>query len=175
MKNKALFLDRDGIINVDKSYVFKIEDIEWMPGILELIKFGNTNNFKVIVLTNQSGIDRGYYTEKDVLKLHDEMTVKLESFGAIIDDWFYCKDLDSNDRKPNPGMMLKAISKHNIDIERSYMIGDKESDVLNIIGPEYLLLKGKYELKNLNEKIHVFKDLLEIKNWIVQNEKKLIS
>lgn len=158
-KTKALFLDRDGIINVDKSYVFKFSDIVWMAGIIELIKFAKSNNYLVIVLTNQSGIDRGYYQESDVIKLHQEMSDYLKSKGAEVDDWFYCPDLDSYDRKPNPGMMIKARDKYNIDLSKSFMIGDKESDVLLIEGPKYIIVEGNYNLSNLSRRATLVKNL----------------
>jgi D-glycero-D-manno-heptose 1,7-bisphosphate phosphatase len=159
IKTKALFLDRDGIINVDKSYVFKFSDIVWMSGIIDLIKFANQHNFLVVVLTNQSGIDRGYYKEEDVVKLHQEMSDYLLSKDAKVDDWFYCPDLDSPDRKPNPGMMIKARDKHNIDLSKSIMIGDKESDVLNIDGPTYIIVEGNYNLSNLKDHATLVKNL----------------
>lgn len=143
---KALFLDRDGILNVDKTYVYKIEDIEWMDGIIDLIKLSNLKGYLVIVLTNQSGIERGYYTDQDVLNLHKEMSNYLEKNGAIVDDWFYCPSLNSEDRKPNPGMLLKAQVKHQISLDESIMLGDKESDALNLKGPKYFLLRGSYKI-----------------------------
>lgn len=163
---KALFLDRDGIINVDKSYVFKFSDIEWMDGIVDIIKKAKSENYLVIVLTNQSGVDRGYYQESDIEKLHQEMSKYLYEKGAIVDDWFYCVSLDSFDRKPNPGMMIKARDKFNIDLSKSIMIGDKESDVLNIEGPKYLIVKGKYPLENLSGKAILLEELKEALNYI---------
>lgn len=167
--NRAIFLDRDGIINIDKSYVYKIDDVEWMPGIFDLIRFANRHHFLVIVLTNQSGVERNYYTIADVEKLHQQMEAKLNELGLIINDWFYCPSLNSEDRKPNPGMMIKAQKKHNIDLTKSYMIGDKESDVLNMIGPKYLLLKGNYQIENKN--VLVFDELNSILKYISCEEK----
>ncbi len=143
---KALFLDRDGILNVDKTYVYRYEDIEWMEGIIDLIKFSKSKGYLVIVLTNQSGIERGYYNEEDVVSLHKKMSNYLKEQGAIIDDWFYCSSLDSEDRKPNPGMLIKAKDKHQIDLNTSIMLGDKDSDALNFSGPKYFILRGKYPI-----------------------------
>jgi len=164
--NKALFLDRDGIINVDKSYVFKFSDIEWMDGIIELIKKAKAANYLVIVLTNQSGVDRGYYQESDIEKLHGEMSQYLNERGAMVDDWFYCTSLDSYDRKPNPGMMIKARDKYQIDLNQSIMIGDKASDVLNIDGPKFIIIKGKYPLENLDKKAILVDQLSDCLNYI---------
>jgi D-glycero-D-manno-heptose 1,7-bisphosphate phosphatase len=163
---KALFLDRDGIINVDKSYVFKFSDIEWMDGIIELIKKAKSKDYLVIVLTNQSGVDRGYYQESDIEKLHREMANYLLEREAVVDDWFYCTSLDSYDRKPNPGMMIKARDKYNIDLNQSIMIGDKESDVLNIDGPKFLIIKGNYPLENLSKKAVVIDRLNDCLQYI---------
>ena len=163
---KALFLDRDGIINVDKSYVFKFSDIVWMDGIIELIKYANANDFLVIVLTNQSGIERGYYNDEDVIKLHQEMDNYLQSRNAIINDWFYCAHFDSEDRKPRPGMMLKAKLKYDIDLSQSFMIGDKESDILDLIGPEYLIVKGNYDLAKVENRAKLFNDLSQVLKYI---------
>jgi D,D-heptose 1,7-bisphosphate phosphatase len=152
--NKALFLDRDGVINVDKGYVYRWEEIEWIPEIFEAIKMANERGYKVIVLTNQSGIFRNFYTHEDVHLLHAKMSEFLKAKGLVVDDWFYCAELDSEDRKPRPGMLLKAQKKHNIELEKSFMIGDKPSDVFELegekIGPLTYLIKGRYDHKEDN-------------------------
>lgn len=145
---KALFLDRDGVLNIDKTYVYKYEDIEWVDGIIDLIKLSNIKGYLVIVLTNQSGIERGYYKDEDVLNLHQKMANYLKDQGAIIEDWYYCSNLDSKDRKPNPGMLLKAQEKYNLSLKDSIMLGDKESDALNLNGPRYFLLRGNYKISD---------------------------
>lgn len=161
---KALFLDRDGIINVDKGYVYRYEDIEWVNGIFDLIRFANLNNFLVIVLTNQSGVAQGKYKESDVLTLHDKMRNFLLSKDLIIDDWFYCLDYDSARRKPGAGMMIEARDKYSIDLSQSFMVGDKISDVLEINGPKTFLLKGNYPLDDVekNKSAEIYSSLKEI-------------
>ena len=153
MMCKALFLDRDGIINVDKGYVFKFEDIVWIPETLELIKLANVKGLKVIVLTNQSGVVRKMYTEEDVLFLHKEMSKALSEKGLVIDDWFYCTDLESEFRKPRPGMLMAAQKKHNINLTESFMVGDKPSDVFQVEQEQDLpfttIVKGNYDLGEL--------------------------
>lgn len=165
MKNKAIFLDRDGIINIDRAYVYKFSDIVWVDGIIPLIQFAHANGFLVIVLTNQSGVAQGMYQESDVIKLHEEMNKFLSDKNAQVDDWFYCTEYDSPDRKPRPGMMIKARDKHNIDLSKSFMIGDKPTDVLEIDGPITFLLKGNYPLDKVltSEKVKIFSTLSEIK------------
>lgn len=137
--NKALFLDRDGVINVEKNYVYKIEDFEFIDGIFELVKSYQENGFLIIVITNQAGIGRGYYTEEDFHKLNNWMIEQFKQRGIKITEVYYCPYhpthgigeylKDSFDRKPNPGMILKAQDKYKIDLSQSVLIGDKESDI----------------------------------------------
>jgi D-glycero-D-manno-heptose 1,7-bisphosphate phosphatase len=146
--NKALFLDRDGILNIDKTYVHRFEDILWVSGVFELIEYANNNGFIVIVLTNQSGVAQGMYKEEDVLILHKKMSDFLNNKNLKIDDWFYCTEYDSDRRKPRPGMMLEAQKKYDIDFSRSFMIGDKATDIMDLQnGPKTFLLKGNYPLE----------------------------
>lgn len=164
MKQKALFLDRDGIINIDKAYVYQYSDIVWGQGIIELIQFANSHGFLVIVLTNQSGVAQGMYKEEDVVKLHKQMNDYLIAHKAHVDDWFYCTEYDSERRKPRPGMMIEARDKFGIDLSSSYMIGDKPSDILDIEGPKTFLLKGNYPLEGMaeNKKAEIFTSLPDI-------------
>ncbi len=139
MSNKAIFFDRDGTLNVDKDYLYKFEDFEWINGAVEAIKFCNDNDYLVIVVTNQSGIARGYYTELDVQKLHVQMNEDLKKFNAHIDDFFYCPHhpnasvkkyrIDCECRKPKSKMINDACDKYLIDKNQSLMIGDKQRDV----------------------------------------------
>lgn len=167
---KAVFLDRDGVINVDRGYVYKYSEISWFSESLELIKKAKALGYKVIVLTNQSGIARGMYTDNDVHVLHNEMDAYLKSEGAIVDDWFYCSEFDSELRKPRPGMLLLAQKKHNIDLSASFMVGDKPTDIFQIDLkelPETFLIKGNYSFDELNlesyqGKVHVCLDHREL-------------
>lgn len=137
--NKALFLDRDGVINVEKNYVYKIEDFEFIDGIFELVRSYQEQGYLIFVITNQAGIGRGYYTEDDFLNLTDWMLERFEEQGIKITEVYYCPYhpthgigeylKDSIDRKPNPGMILKAKEKYDIDLGNSVLIGDKESDI----------------------------------------------
>ena len=174
IKKKAIFLDRDGILNVDKSYVYQFAKIEWVEGIFDLIRFANDNNFLVIVLTNQSGVAQGMYLESDVILLHSQMNDFLNIKKLRIDDWFYCLEYESVRRKPRPGMMLEARDKYNIDLAQSYMIGDKSTDVLEVEGPTTFLLKGNYPLDSikLNKSVEVFTSLLEILKKLELNNPK---
>ncbi|TDK66529.1 D-glycero-alpha-D-manno-heptose-1,7-bisphosphate 7-phosphatase [Sapientia aquatica] len=139
LKTKALFLDRDGVINHDEGYTSKIEDFRFIDGIFELCREAKRQGYLIIVVTNQAGIGRGYYTEQDFLILTDWMKKRFEEEGAPITDVYFCPyhaehgvgeyKKESLDRKPNPGMLLKAAEKYQIDLSRSIMIGDKESDM----------------------------------------------
>ncbi|NOT80675.1 MAG: HAD family hydrolase [Bacteriovoracaceae bacterium] len=154
--NKALFLDRDGILNVDKGYVYRWEDIVWFEEIFEIIKLANDKNYKVIVLTNQSGIFQQKYSHRDVLELHKLMNEYLNQKGALVDDWFYCAEMDSDCRKPRPGMLYQAQKKFNIDLAASIMVGDKVSDIFETgegnPHPQTFLVQGNYDLSSVLSK-----------------------
>lgn len=135
----ALFLDRDGVINVDHNYVYRVEDFEWIEGARETIARFNAMDWLVFVVTNQSGIARGYYTEEQMQTLHDWITVELAAAGAHIDRIYHCPfheegtiaryTRDSYDRKPKPGMLIRAITDFPVIKERSFLIGDKQADL----------------------------------------------
>ncbi|PLX67054.1 MAG: D,D-heptose 1,7-bisphosphate phosphatase [Denitrovibrio sp.] len=132
--DKALFLDRDGIINIDKGYLYKPEDVEFVDGIFDLLKYAQDKGYQLFVITNQSGIAREKYTHEDVLKLHLWMKDKFTEYSIEIKDFFYCphhpKFSEPCDcRKPEPGMIMQACEKYDIDLSRSVILGDKPSDV----------------------------------------------
>lgn len=139
MLKQAVFLDRDGVINIDKGYVYRIEDLEWVPGATEAIRYFNEQHRLVIVITNQSGIARGLYSEEDMLSLHKYINEQLHKQDAHIDAFYYCPhhidgiydkySIDCDCRKPQPGMILKAMQEWQIDSKTAFMIGDKESDM----------------------------------------------
>lgn len=139
MTNKALFLDRDGVINVDKHYVYRVEDCEFIEGIFDLCRKAKQDGYLVIVVTNQAGIAKGKYTEEDYFKFRDYVHAEFVKQGCPIDAEYYCPYhtdaviekycKDSEDRKPNPGMILKAQKDFDIDLSQSILIGDKETDI----------------------------------------------
>lgn len=136
----ALFLDRDGVLNEDPGYVYRWEDFVWIPGAREAIAAFNAAGWWVFVVTNQSGVGRGYYQEEDVRILHGRMAEALAENGARIDAFYYCpyhpeatvetyRHPDPPGRKPNPGMLLEAMADFPVDVARSIMVGDKDADV----------------------------------------------
>lgn len=147
---KALFLDRDGVINIDNGYVHKYEDVEYLDHIFDLITKYKREGFLIIVVTNQAGISKGYYTEDAVKKLHRKIDSEIiKKTGFSIDKWYYCVDKASSSscRKPNPGMILNAIEKLNLTPRNCMLIGDKLSDIIAGNKAEIsncFLLKGKY-------------------------------
>lgn len=136
----ALFLDRDGVLNEDRGYVHRWEDFTWIPGARETVAAFNRAGWLVIVVTNQSGVGRGYYAEDDVHALHKRMQDELARIGGRIDAFYHApqhpeapveayRHPDPPLRKPNPGMLLQAMAEWPIDREASLMIGDKPSDL----------------------------------------------
>jgi D-glycero-D-manno-heptose 1,7-bisphosphate phosphatase len=128
----ALFLDRDGVINVDKGYVHRIEDWEWRPGIFDVIRGFRALGHLVIVVTNQSGIGRGIFSDGDLRHLTEWMDAELERFGASIDGFYFCPHVPRDNcdcRKPASGMILRAAKWNNIDLAASTLIGDRETDI----------------------------------------------
>lgn len=145
--NKALFLDRDGVVNVEKDYVYRIEDFEFTKGIFELCKNYFEKEYYIFIITNQAGIAKGYYTVEDFLKLTDWMTAQFLKNGINIAKVYFCPhhpDITGicKCRKPEPGMILQAVKEFDLDISESILIGDKESDLeagRNAGIPEYNL------------------------------------
>lgn len=137
--HKSLFLDRDGVINVEKAYLHQIEDFEFIEGIFELCEAAQASGYCLIIVTNQSGIARGYYTEK---QFHDLMSWVVNEFAKrdiTITDVFYCPHhavhgtgiyrIECTCRKPKPQMLIEAAKKHNLHLSESILVGDKSSDI----------------------------------------------
>ena len=139
MPTRAIFFDRDGTLNVDVDYLHDPADFVWIEGAIEAIRWANAHGYLVIVVTNQSGIARGYYDEDAVHHLHDWMNAELAAHGAHIDAFYYCPHhaegvlsvyaRSCDCRKPAPGMILRAIAEHDIAPAAAWMFGDAQSDV----------------------------------------------
>ena len=142
-RKRAAFLDRDGVINVDHAYVHEIENFDWVPGVLEAARRLHDAGFELVVVTNQSGIGRGYYTEADFEKLTAWMKARFAEAGAPLAGVYFCPHhpdrgypgerpelkIDCACRKPKPGMLLAAARDLNIDLAQSWMVGDGENDI----------------------------------------------
>lgn len=180
--NRAVFLDRDGTINIDKDYLYKIEDFTYLSGAKDGLKILQDAQFLLIVVTNQSGIARGYYTEEDFKKLNQWMLDDLAKSEIFIADVLYCPHHPQaviakyrkkcKCRKPEQELFFKAAKKHNIDISKSYVIGDKPRDIslchnTHHVPQGYLLYSDYKEEKN----IHCIKGgLLEAVRDIMERE-----
>ena len=138
-RRKAVFLDRDGVINIDHGYVSRPEQFEFIDGVFEACLYLQQQGYLLIVVTNQSGIGRGYYTEQQFLQLTHWMTEQFKAKGVHLTEVFFCPhhpenalppyQIHCNCRKPAPGMLLEAIQKHHIDPQQSVMLGDKKADM----------------------------------------------
>jgi D-glycero-D-manno-heptose 1,7-bisphosphate phosphatase len=151
---KALFLDRDGVINEDRSYPYLPEQIVFVDGIFDLCRKALDRGYIIIVVTNQAGVARGFFTEEDVKKLHEWMSERFREQGVEIFAFYYCPyhpkavleeyRIDSGCRKPAPGMVLQAVKDFSIDISRSLVVGDKPSDRIKLDGLRSVIIKSRY-------------------------------
>jgi D-glycero-D-manno-heptose 1,7-bisphosphate phosphatase len=157
-RQKTVFLDRDGVINKEVGYLHKSKDFEFIDGIFKACQFFQKLDYKLIVITNQSGIARGYYQEEDFHVLTEWMLAQFEQQGVNILDVFFCPhgpESTCECRKPQPGMLLDARNKYNIDMKNSWMIGDKEADVgaANAAGVNNtILVKSGHKIDEANSK-----------------------
>ena len=181
MADRALFLDRDGVINVDHGYVYQQESFEFIPEIFELCKKAQAAGYRIFVITNQAGIARGYYSVDDFNELTFWMVEEFQQRGIVIDKVYFCPHhpdkgnteltTQCNCRKPEPGMILQAQSEFNIDITNSIFIGDKVTDMqaANAAGiKKNYLLASRYDddesilatrIANLSEVLDVFENV----------------
>jgi D-glycero-D-manno-heptose 1,7-bisphosphate phosphatase len=172
-KNKCIFLDRDGVINKEVGYLSDPDKFEFIPGSIEALKILKQKGYLLILITNQAGIARGYFSEKNLYDIHSKMKNILKEYDITLDDIFYCPHHpeftgDCNCRKPLPGMIFRAKSKFNIDLTKSYMIGDTLNDIKAGVNAEcrtVLVLSGygREEQKKIEDikPDMIFKNLYE--------------
>lgn len=149
--NKALFLDRDGVLMEDLGYVGNIDRVKIKKEFIDIVKYAKEKGFITIVTTNQAGVSYGYYGEEDVKKVHLYIYEEYKKCGALIDDFYYCPYHIKSDnkkyniismlRKPEAGMHLLAAKKYNIDLSKSFMIGDRDTDIIKIPYLKTLLIE----------------------------------
>jgi len=186
MSHPAVFIDRDGTINVNVHHLRRVEDLELIPGADKAIAKLNTADYIVIVITNQSAIARGLLTESGLAEIHTELQNRLAKSNATINAIYHCPHhpeygdcITCNCRKPNPDMILRAAQEHNIDLSRSYMIGDSLSDLQAgwNAGCKSALVRTGYgedvlaqiDEQTHNQISHIGNDLLDVTHWITNH------
>ncbi len=180
MSNRAVFLDRDGTIARDVPYCHRVEDFELLPTVPEAIKLLNVSGFKVVVVTNQSGIARGYFTEETLNLIHRKMRDELTRYGTWVDAIYFCPhhpDDGCQCRKPRPGLLLDAASELGIDFQLSYVVGDRQIDVEagRCVGCKTALVTTGPNLGELEGSApdHIANDLYEAARWIIGDAKSV--
>ncbi|WP_157147081.1 D-glycero-alpha-D-manno-heptose-1,7-bisphosphate 7-phosphatase [Brachyspira pilosicoli] len=164
--NKALFLDRDGVLMEDVGYIGEVERVKIKKEFTDIVKYANEKNYITIVTTNQAGVSYNYYTNDDVKNVHNYLYQEYKKHDAIIDDFYYCPyhikgnveeyKLLSVLRKPEAAMHLSACKKYNIDLTSSFMIGDRDSDIVKIPFLKTLLIKTDvYDIVNVDNIVEV--------------------
>jgi len=176
MKNKAILIDRDGVIVEDIGYHHKLEDLRIVPNAIEGLKL-LSEDFKLIIITNQSGIGRGYYTFQDYQKFNEYMLKELDKHKIKIEKTYVCPhkpDDNCECRKPKTKLIKDAAKEFDIDLTKSFMIGDKKIDVEmghNAGCKSILVLTGNGMKEKENAKAdYVAEDLLDAAKWIKENE-----
>ena len=158
-KLKTVFVDRDGVINQERSdYVKSISELEIYPNVAKNIKLLKDAGFLVIVITNQSAVNRGIVTHEMINQIHNSIQDHLKKYGTFLDGFYYCPHTPNencNCRKPKSGLLEKAILELNIDLNSSWMIGDSDSDIeaANSIGCKAIKISGSFSLDNAVKKI----------------------
>lgn len=177
-KNKALFLDRDGVINEDKGYVHKKDDFIFVSGIFDLCKYAGDKGYRIIVVTNQAGIGKGFYTTADFLLLNSWMCEKFAEHGICISKVFYCPyHIDAVIpefkkahfcRKPNPGMLYQARDQFDLDLPLCAMVGDRMTDVAAgmAAGVRTNILLGSEASESTSSGYHSVSTLIEVKKFL---------
>jgi len=184
-KHAAVFMDRDGTINEEVSFLSRMEQLKLYPQTAEAIRLINAAGMKAVVVTNQSGIARGYFTEDFVRSVHERINELLAAEGARIDGFYVCPHhpvhgqgnykRDCDCRKPKPGLLMQAAREMNIDLARSYMVGDMLRDVETgkRAGAKAILVCTGYGANIVRTDMPAFiaEDILEAVRWILEDRK----
>jgi D-glycero-D-manno-heptose 1,7-bisphosphate phosphatase len=185
---KAVFLDRDGTIVVHEPYLSSPDQLKLLPNAAQGIRVFKEYGYLIIVVTNQSGVARGFFDEKRLILIHKKLISMLEEEGAVIDDLYYCPHhtegiierykVDCNCRKPKPGMILDAARKYHIDLTQSLMIGDSEADMLagRDAGCKCVLVRSdsinEISTATMIGTDYIVKDLLEAASYVISKTAK---
>ena len=177
----ALFLDRDGVINVDTNFLYKIEDVEWIEGIFSLAATATRLGYKMVVVTNQSGVARGHFTAEDVETLMDWMVAEFAARETPLTAYYYCPfhpghgderyRREHEDRKPSPGMLRRGAREHALDLAQSVMIGDRCTDIgaANNGGLRQAFLIAGTETGPCSGNYIPVQKLAEVEQWLIEN------
>lgn len=184
---RAIFLDRDGVLNVEKTFVLSPSEMELYPGVAQAVRKINESSFLAIVVTNQSAVARNYITEDELQAIHQELSRQLDMHGAYLDALYYCphreelnETFENRDyivncecRKPNPGMLVQAARDYDIDLAGSYLIGDSARDIEagKKAGCITIGLRTGHGLKGLQDRpVYIFDDLKKAVDFILDSE-----
>ncbi len=174
MAIKTIFLDRDGVINKEVGYLYQLSDFEFLDGIFNTCLYFQKLGYKIVIISNQSGIARGYYNENDYLKLTEWMLDQFNDNGINILDIFYCPHSPESlceCRKPKPGMLIEAKDKYNIGMKDSWMIGDKETDIeaANLAGiNNTILVRSGHLIDESNSNSKFIVDSIKQSNEVIK-------
>ncbi len=175
MTIKTIFLDRDGVINKEVGYLHKIEDFEFINGVFDACLHFQNLGYQIIIVTNQSGIERGYYSQDDFKTVTEWLLKQFKDQEIDILDVFFCPhgpESNCDCRKPKPGMFIQANDKHSIDMDNSWMIGDKEADITaaNTAGIQNtILVKSGHVIDEVNSKAEFILDSIEQVKTVINN------
>jgi D-glycero-D-manno-heptose 1,7-bisphosphate phosphatase len=173
---KALFLDRDGIINEDYGYVSTIEEFKFIDGIFELLHFFIQKNYTLFIVTNQSGIGRGYYESSDFEKLSTWMLAEFKKQNIHIESVHHCHHAPEENcfcRKPAIGMVDAILFEHNIDLEKSWLIGDKQSDI-NLAHNAHIAHTIAIGSRMIENSEYRFSTIMECKTFLEENQDTIL-
>lgn len=180
-KTTAVFLDRDGTLNVDPGYLNKVEEFRFLPKVKTALKLLSQSGLELFVISNQSGIGRGLITQENLKKIHLKMTRELKKNGVTLKGIFVCPHSPQDRcscRKPSPKLIFKAAKKHRINLWSSYIVGDKWTDVQTGLraGLQTVLVAGnKTKSNGVLRPDHIAKDLYGAAKWIIHRHKILIK
>lgn len=176
---RALFLDRDGVVNQEIGYLHRAEEVRFVPGIFSLCRTASAMNYRIIVVTNQAGIARGYYSEEDYLLLMDWMQEQMQQEGAVFDAVYHCPfhpvhgigeyKREHEDRKPGTGMLRRGALEFGLDLAQCVLVGDRCSDIAaaNMAGLRRAFLVEGTEVGECLGRYQAITSLAEVEAWLV--------